>query len=99
MMIDSTKTRGPAMAPTSPQPSDDNVIYANNDWRVISSPCGSCWIVQKAEIRAAGRLWVDKTEQTTRKALIRQWHARTGDYSGAVALGRLPKQIGGANGT
>ena len=101
-MLDTTKTKGTAMpSPTSNRERDDNyhtVIYANESWRVIVSRCGIQWIIQRAAKNVNGRYWAGKSYCATRKVLIRTWHAKTGDYHGAVALGQLPERIGGKHG-
>jgi hypothetical protein len=99
-MLDNT-TKGATMPPDSNHESNEcyhTIIYANNKWRVIVSRCNIQWIVQRVEIKADGRRWAGKSYHTTRRALIRVFHAKTGDYNGAVALGHLPERIGGANG-
>ncbi len=100
-MLETTTTKGAAMPPASRNESDDSyhaVIYSNDEWRVIISRGNSQWVVQRAEMKADGRRWAGKSYCATRKALIREFHAKTGDYNGAVALGALPERIGGKHG-
>lgn len=87
--------------PASNRESGDSyqaVIYANDKWRVIVSRCNSQWIVQRAEIKADGRRWAGKSYFTTRKALIREFHAKSGDYNSSVALSVMLEKIGGKHG-
>ena len=98
-MLDVIENLGGALAPSNRE-RDDNyhaVIYSNGNWRVIASRCNIQWIIQRRVKTVDGRRWDGKSYCTTRKALIREWHLKSGDYNGAVALGILPSKFGGAD--
>lgn len=72
------------------------IIFVSANYRVIVCRDGIQWIIQNRRGKSgAGARWRSISYCTTRKALIREWHAKTGDYHGAVALGKLPERIGG----
>ena len=72
------------------------VVFKTETHRVIPCRDGIQWILQRRKgLRHGQPRWASISYCTTRKALVRVWHAKTGDYNGAVKLGRLPERIGG----
>ncbi|GEM_PF-2024868 len=74
----------------------NNIVHISANYRVIICRDAVQWIIQHRRGKSgAGARWRSVAYCQARKALIREWHAKTGDYHGAVALGRLPEKIGG----
>ena len=72
------------------------LIYAKGDWRVIACKDNLQWIIQRAEKRRGQREWTGNSYCSTRKALTRLWHAKTGDVHGMIELSKmLSERIGG----
>lgn len=89
-MLD-TETKGRAVAPSNCESSENygGVIYAKDIWRVIACKDDRQWIIQRAENKPHGRAWRGVSYHKGRKSLIRVWHAKTGDYHGAVNLSKI----------
>lgn len=74
----------------------ESIIFASAKFRVIVCKGNTQWIIQTRHGKnCRGSAWRSVSYCCTRKALIREWHFKTGDYHGAVVLGQLPERIGG----